>query len=335
MTLTEINPSPDLPKPPKAMTLAERRKQVKESRDELSPMRGFMDAPGKKPKGKPHSRPKGDGAKHGPAAEEGATPRALAAAAATDPAWVSSWAEAYPGSLSIGGHLQFGSGTAASYSGLWMYLIDEDGKFVLQQQVRKATDDPRGDTPDSGAWCYGWWPANSLPADQCFWWVGSELGGTLEDGKKYYAWIFMDGTDGSSSPNGTTSPWVEAFFNEFSQDLYSGLHAAGYSDSTAVFQGSSVTGQSFKTGEPFRAESDYDIALAGASLMEQAKKAGVGLRSGGTRTGPLREIDLRKMRLSGLAEALSRKGGREVHFMIYASLDSATGRAPSMIVPKK
>jgi len=65
----------DLPKPPKAMTLAERRKQVKESRDELSPMRGFMDAPGKKPKGKPHGRPKGDGAEHGPAAEEGVPPR--------------------------------------------------------------------------------------------------------------------------------------------------------------------------------------------------------------------------------------------------------------------
>ncbi|MEU3036536.1 DUF6531 domain-containing protein [Streptomyces griseoaurantiacus] len=197
------------------MSLAERRKQVKASGNELSPMRGFMDTPGKRPKGKPHGRPKGDGAKHGPAAEEGATPRALAAASATDPAWVSSWAEAYPGSLSIGGHLQFGSGTAASYSGLWLYVIDEDGKFVLQQEVKKATDDPRGDTPDSGAWCYGWWTDSNIPADaadECFWWASSELGGILEDGKKYYAWIFMDGTDGSSSPNGTTSPWVEAFY---------------------------------------------------------------------------------------------------------------------------
>ncbi|GAA2931670.1 hypothetical protein GCM10010518_17930 [Kitasatospora cinereorecta] len=36
--------------------------------------------------------------------------------------------------------------------------------------------------------------------------------GHLEDGKKYYAWIFLTGTDGSSSPGGTTSPLVEAFY---------------------------------------------------------------------------------------------------------------------------
>lgn len=139
---------------------------------------------------------------------------------------------------------------------------------------------------------------------------------------------------------GGANPYVPrgfsaAEYGEFAGELYSGLRAAGYSDSTAIFQGSSVTGQSFKTGEPFRAASDYDIALAGASLLEQAKKAGVGLRSGGTRTGPLREIDLRKMRLSGLAAELSRKAGREVHFMIYDSMESAIGRAPSMIVPRK
>lgn len=42
------------------MTLAERRKQVKQSRDELSPMRGYSDSPTRKPKGKPHSRPDGE-----------------------------------------------------------------------------------------------------------------------------------------------------------------------------------------------------------------------------------------------------------------------------------
>lgn len=127
----------------------------------------------------------------------------------------------------------------------------------------------------------------------------------------------------------------EAGYGEFTQELHSGLRAAGYNDSTAIFQVSSVTGQSFKTGEPFRPDSDYDIALAGSDLIEQARKAGVGLRSGGTRTGPLRDVDLRKMRLSGLAEALSEKGGREVHFMIYESIESAIGRAPSMIAPRK
>jgi hypothetical protein len=46
---------------------------------------------------------------------------------------------------------------------------------------------------------------------QCFWWSGSTLGGHLEDGKKYYAWIFLTGTDGSS-PGGTTFPLAEAFY---------------------------------------------------------------------------------------------------------------------------
>lgn len=144
----------------------------------------------------------------------------------------------------------------------------------------------------------------------------------------------------AGQPLSGTNPYIPRGFSalgyrQFVQELYAGLRAAGYNDSTAIFQGSSVTGQSFKTGEPFRPESGYDIALAGADLIEQAKKAGVGLRSGGTRTGPLRDIDLRKMRLSGLAEALSQKVGRDVHFMIYNSVESTTGRAPSMVVPRK
>ncbi|MGP3949613.1 DUF6531 domain-containing protein [Streptomyces sp. 7N604] len=140
---------------------------------------------------------------------------------------------------------------------------------------------------------------------------------------------------------GGVNPYTPRGFNgtadyeEFSRMLYSGLNDVGYGDSTAIFQGSSVTGQSFRTGQPFRAESDYDIALAGEGLLEQARKAGVSLRSGGTRTGPLRDVDLRKMRLNGLAAELSEKAGREVHFMIYGSTESAIGRAPSMIAPRK
>ncbi|WP_432081564.1 hypothetical protein [Streptomyces sp. WAC 04229] len=125
-------------------------------------------------------------------------------------------------------------------------------------------------------------------------------------------------------------------YDQFTRNLYDDLNDAGYGGSaTAVFQGSSVTGQSFRTGQPFRPEGDYDIALAGDEVLERARKAGVGLRSGGTRTGPLRDIDLRKMRLSGLAEELSERAGRDVHFMIYGSVESATGRGPSIIAPRK
>lgn len=203
------------------MTLAERRKQVKQDRDDLSPMRGYLRPRGKdseKPSAKPHSRPK-KLPKQGPAAE-GSTesPTAagdatsLAAAATADPAWVTAYASAYPAYLSIGGQLKYSSGAASSYSGLWMYVLDEGGNIVYDQEVNKATDDPTGKFLENGAWCYGWWAANSYPADQCFWWSTNKLGGHLQDGKKYYAWIFLKGSDGTWSSNGTTSSLVEAFY---------------------------------------------------------------------------------------------------------------------------
>ncbi|UYQ66702.1 DUF6531 domain-containing protein [Streptomyces peucetius] len=192
------------------MTLAERRRQVAEERHEPSPMRDYMNAPERKLKGKPHGRPGKNRAERGPAAEPDLTvqPRA---AATENPTWVSSWATAYPGMLSIGGQVQLPK-DGSSYTGMWLYVRDEAGNFVVQQEIRKATDDPSGDTPDTGAWCYDWWSSNSYPADRCFWWAGSALGGILEDGKKYYAWVFLNGADGTSSPGGTTSPLVEAFY---------------------------------------------------------------------------------------------------------------------------
>ncbi|MFE7929815.1 DUF6531 domain-containing protein [Streptomyces sp. NPDC057456] len=190
------------------MTLAERRKQVAKDRHELSPMRGYMTSPGRKPQGKPHSRPGKEGAERGPAAEGTVQPLA---AAGDNPTWVSSWAEAYPGMLSIGGQVKMPK-RGSSYTGMWLYVRDEAGNFVVQQEIKKATDDPAGATSDTGAWCYDWWGSTSYPTDQCFWWAGSELGGILQDGKKYYAWVFLNSADGTSSPGGTTSPLVEAFY---------------------------------------------------------------------------------------------------------------------------
>ncbi|SCD47545.1 YD repeat-containing protein [Streptomyces sp. DpondAA-D4] len=192
------------------MTLAERRQQVKRDRGELSPMHSYIDPRAEKPSGTPHPRPT-EPADRGPAANRSATP--FGAQATGNPSWVSAYATAYPAMLSIGGQLQLPTGTtASSVSGMWLYVRDEAGNFVLQQEIKRSTGDPSGRYLDNGAWCYGWWPGNAYPADQCFWWSGSTLGGHLEDGKKYYAWIFLTGTDGSSSPGGTTSPLVEAFY---------------------------------------------------------------------------------------------------------------------------
>ncbi|MFH8562469.1 DUF6531 domain-containing protein [Streptomyces sp. NPDC017988] len=192
------------------MTLAERRAQVAKEQHELSPMRAYMNAPDRKPEGTPHSRPDPSRMRHGPAAtppHRAANPRA----APENPAWVSAWATAYPGKLSIGGQVKLPK-RGSTYSGMWLYVMDEGGAPVYQLEIKKATDDPKGDTPDTGAWCYDWWTSNSYPTDQCFWWAGNSLGGGLKDGKKYYAWVFMNSADGSSSPGGTTSPLVEAFY---------------------------------------------------------------------------------------------------------------------------
>ncbi|MFD7819673.1 putative adhesin [Streptomyces sp. NPDC059698] len=192
------------------MTLAERRQQMRRDRGELSPMHNYIAPRAVKPAGTPHPRPT-EPADRGPAAGKLASP--FGAQATGNPTWVSAYATAYPAMLSIGGQLQLPTGTAASQvSGMWLYVRDEAGNYVHQQEIKRTTGDPSGRYLDNGAWCYGWWPSNAYPANQCFWWSGSTLGGHLEDGKKYYAWIFLTGTDGSSSPGGTTSPLVEAFY---------------------------------------------------------------------------------------------------------------------------
>ncbi|MFD5777861.1 hypothetical protein [Streptomyces fungicidicus] len=215
------------------MTLAERRKQVDEDRHERSPMRDYINAPGRMSKGKPHSRPDTNRVERGPAAESKVALQPLAAAA-ENPTWVSSWATAYPGMLSIGGQVKLPK-RGDSYTGMWLYVLDEGGYPVVQQEIKKSTDDPSGDTPDTGAWCYDWWASNSYPTDQCFWWAGSALGGILEDGKEYYAWVFLNSADGTSSPGGTTSPLVEAFYTPVIPGAQAGIctcyaqaHRAGW-----------------------------------------------------------------------------------------------------------
>jgi filamentous hemagglutinin len=117
--------------------------------------------------------------------------------------------------------------------------------------------------------------------------------------------------------------------------MRNGLNAAGYADAEPILQGSAVTGKSFATGQPFDVGrvSDFDVALASPTLLQAAEDAGIGLRSAGTRTGPLSAADLQTLGLQDLANQMSQQAGRDVNFMIYNSTATATQRAPSIILP--
>jgi filamentous hemagglutinin len=125
-------------------------------------------------------------------------------------------------------------------------------------------------------------------------------------------------------------------FAQFGSNLRGGLSKAGYADADAILQGSAVTGKSFKTGAPFDVGrvSDFDVALSGDSLLQAAKDAGIGLRSAGTRTGPLTARDLKVLGLRDLSVQMSTQAGRPVNFMIYRTTESAVQRAPSIVLPR-
>jgi Na+-transporting methylmalonyl-CoA/oxaloacetate decarboxylase gamma subunit len=152
--------------------------------------------------------------------------------------------------------------------------------------------------------------------------------GPTSDGVK----TAVTGEGGEITPRGF--PNSKAFV-QFSRDLRSGLAEAGYPDTEGILQGSAVTGKSFRSGVEFDVGrvSDLDVALAGEPLLQAAKSAGVGLRSGGTRTGPLSARDLKILGLRDLSTQLSKQAGRPVNFMIYRSTESAVQRAPSVILP--
>ncbi|MEW8156308.1 MAG: hypothetical protein AB2765_17185 [Candidatus Thiodiazotropha endolucinida] len=129
-------------------------------------------------------------------------------------------------------------------------------------------------------------------------------------------------------------------FHTFGDDLYTGLNQAGFDDVQAIFQGSSVTGKSYRTGQPFDAGrvSDFDVALASPALLERASSVGIKLRGQGVRTQPLSLAKnpqlLERLGLANLSRQLGEQAGREVNFMIYRSVDDAISRSPSILVPR-
>ncbi|AGL15213.1 hypothetical protein [Actinoplanes sp. N902-109] len=107
-----------------------------------------------------------------------------------------------------------------------------------------------------------------------------------------------------------------------------------YPDLDMAFQGSSVTGRSAETGAPFDEGriSDYDIAVSGDSINEAAHENNVRFRGDGVSTGPLKERDRERLGLDGILDDASTETGREVHVMIFRTMDEAAGRKPTIKV---
>jgi hypothetical protein len=138
--------------------------------------------------------------------------------------------------------------------------------------------------------------------------------------------------NGPKTPKGFSSA---DDFAQFGQNLKSGLKIAGFDDVQPFFQGSSVTGKSFRTGKPFDVGrvSDFDVALSSPKMLQKAKELGIPLRSQGVRTCPLKPVHLEKLGLTDIASQLSNEAGRPVNFMIFDSAATATAKAPSILVP--
>lgn len=117
----------------------------------------------------------------------------------------------------------------------------------------------------------------------------------------------------------------------FGQSMRDGLRAAGYRDVEPMIRGSAVTGENFRTREPFdiRRRSDYDVALVSPTLMQRAIDLGIPLRGGRTRTGPLGERELSALGIRDVAGVLGQQAERDVRFMLYSSRHAVTRRGPS------
>ncbi len=112
------------------------------------------------------------------------------------------------------------------------------------------------------------------------------------------------GAKGAVIPKGFSSA---DDFVRFGTDTRDDLARAGYENVEPILQGSAVTGKSFKAGEAFDVGrvSDFDVALASPELLQRAQSLGIGLRSGGTRTGPLSARDLQALGLKDLSSKMS------------------------------
>jgi hypothetical protein len=107
-----------------------------------------------------------------------------------------------------------------------------------------------------------------------------------------------------------------------------------YPDVEMGFQGSSVTGRNSETGALFDEGrvSDYDVAISGDSVNATARDGGVSFRSDQVSTGPLTERDLARLGLDDIVDDASAEAGRDIHLMIFRTMEEAAGRKPTIRV---
>jgi hypothetical protein len=134
------------------------------------------------------------------------------------------------------------------------------------------------------------------------------------------------------TPSGNPIPYGFNDFEEY-KSFAKLLRSEAPEGTTVLFQGSSVTGRSYKTREDFDVGrlSDFDIALANQSLFNKAKKLGYRAKDG-VRIGPLKDEQLRDLGLIEYAKKVRKSAGkRPTEFMLFDSSESAYAR-PSIEV---
>jgi hypothetical protein len=146
-------------------------------------------------------------------------------------------------------------------------------------------------------------------------------------------------TDGNSFPLGFSTAHT---FRKFIIGLYQDLPVRA-DDVNFVFQGSSVTGVSYKGRKPFDENriSDYDIAIASKKLFEEARRQQMKSRSSFNCIPALTDPQLqglRLLRMKGRAQWMAARytgNNREVNFVICDTVETAHGHAGASLVCEK
>jgi len=167
----------------------------------------------------------------------------------------------------------------------------------------------------------------------------AQTGERLRGGRPTEARGGRSGSSGSSAapasqPKGVPHGFRDfASYREFASRFRDRMREL-YPDLDMGFQGSSVTGRSADTGAPFDEGrvSDYDIAISGDSVNQAARDAGVPFRGDQVSTGPLTERDLARLGLDDIVDDASVEAGRDVHVMIFRTMEDAAGRKPTIKV---
>src|SRR3954449_6828977 len=130
----------------------------------------------------------------------------------------------------------------------------------------------------------------------------------------------------------------KAEWRKFVTTMYAAVDAAGHSDATIVWRGSSITGFNFRTGHEFDSlyRSDWDLALVSERSYERALRIGVRHPFSEQRTFELDKNSwLRRLGLLDLTRDLSVLADRKVSWMIYKDIAAVAERPGRyLIVPR-